>query len=115
MNHYDYNTPMSERDDQEPPACPECVKLQRRIDDDAEHLSEIVYDPNTDGTLTVTPLMRCTPDLPEIVTGLIEALKAVDREAEALIGEANWYASSQAPTLMRKVRAALAAVPKVSS
>ena len=68
-----------------------------------EELSEIVYDNGQ-----TPPLMKCTPNLPEIVTALVEVLKVVDRRGEALIGEEQWYAwGSECPNLMRQVRAAL--------
>jgi hypothetical protein len=98
---------MSEPDD-EPPPCPGCADLTRRLESEQEHLSEIVLDvPQADGS---PALMRCTPNLPDIVTALVEALKVVDRRGEALIGEQQWYAwGSECPNMMRQVREALKA------
>lgn len=39
---------------------------------------------------------------------MLAALVSVDKQIEALIGEENWYASSQAANLCREVRAAIA-------
>lgn len=96
----------------EPPPCPQCVQLQRRIDDAIEEVSEIVYNPNLDDTLTKTPLMRCTPDLPEIVTNLADALAALLVAVQPCSDPQLWHHMEPA---MRKAGAALEAVVQTRS
>lgn len=55
------------------------------------------------------PIVTANANLIAAAPDMLAALQSVDREIEALIGEAQWYASgNQAANLCRKVRAAIA-------
>jgi len=99
-----------ERDD-EPPPCGGCADLQRKYDLMAEELSEVVLDiPQADG---VPAVMRCTPDLPELVAGLVNACQVANRylaelaaakyhDADYATKQAAWEEAQQ--TLAKAIR-----------
>jgi hypothetical protein len=66
-----------EWEDDGPPPCPGCVDLQRRLDNEHEFLSEVVLGvPQADGS---PALMRCSPNLPQVVRDLVEACQVANR------------------------------------